>query len=556
MSKPGSKNDGSFELYYKDGWAVLTVYPPEPGGKPVYHEDVRNRMNILNVPRPDPEKLRSVVAEAQGRPVRVVRWPDGARLESQISVDLSDDEMAAQIFVTHPRKGAAPPEAGRLEQALSRKGVRYGIYEDVLEDLVRTKRFDEWVLVAEGHGPRDAESAEIKYHFNTNRGKPYLEMDFGRINLRELNFIENRQSGDLLAGISPPKRGEDGRTVTGKRIPARKETGEVSLKPGENTRLSDDGTEIIAAEDGNVKLVEGAVVIEPLVVVENVNYETGNIHFDGSIVVEKNIADGFIVEAAGDVQVGKGVGRAQIFAGGNVLLKTGINGGGEGRVTCKGDLFAKYIESSSIHCEGQLIVEEAIMHSDLAVGRNCLLSGRRAEVIGSRLIVGESLWCKKLGSFAEAPVEVSLGTQPQFLIEYRSTQARLSSVEEELSKIREQVSKLAHAAEEVQEQGGARAEKLRQALAQLSAREATLAEDRRELHRKVAEMRGRWEASHRSMLVAEEMIFKGAMVSFGDRDYHAPERGARKTILRFNGAEIVESGFNPAEPPESPVRSG
>ena len=30
----------------------------------------------------------------------------------------------------------------------------------------------------------------ILYHFNLNRGKPCLEMDFDRINLKELNFIE------------------------------------------------------------------------------------------------------------------------------------------------------------------------------------------------------------------------------------------------------------------------------------------------------------------------------------------------------------------------------
>ena len=140
----------------------------------------------------------------------------------------------------------------------------------------------------------------------------------------ELEFIENKAAGALLAELSAPVSPADGISITGNPLPALTEVELVGLSAGMNTELTDAGKAVHATEDGNVRLDHDVVVIEPVVTVEHVNYETGNIKFDGSVVVEKSIADGFVIEAGGDVQVNRGVGRATIIAGGNVLLKSGI----------------------------------------------------------------------------------------------------------------------------------------------------------------------------------------------------------------------------------------
>jgi len=49
--RPGSSN-GRFELFYRKGWAYLTVYPPAGAGRPVYPEDIENRMKMLGVLTP------------------------------------------------------------------------------------------------------------------------------------------------------------------------------------------------------------------------------------------------------------------------------------------------------------------------------------------------------------------------------------------------------------------------------------------------------------------------------------------------------------------------
>jgi uncharacterized protein (DUF342 family) len=275
-----------------------------------------------------------------------------------------------------------------------------------------------------------------------------------------------------------------------------------------------------------------------------VGYETGNIDFDGSVVVDKDIADRFVVKAGGDVQVGGGVGRATVEAGGNVLLKRGINGGSEGHIDCGGNLFAKYVESSTIVCKGHVFVEEAIMHSRVSAWHHCVLNGRRAEVIGCAVVVGGSLWCKKLGSIAEAEVHVAVGISPDFLLEYRRTRTELADREDSLERANNQLDQVERALEE-----GHNTEKLHQAREQLSTEAASVTEQVRSLKRSYHEMRDRLKASSKSMVVVEDTLYKGTTITFGNVEYRAPDRGARKTIFRFDGRSIQELGYNSAEAP-------
>ena len=193
--------------------------------------------------------------------------------------------MSASVTVHPPKKGAAPPSAEEVEDAAAEFGVTAGIDRERIEKLLLRKEFGIPVVIARGKEPVHGKTGRILYHFNTSRGKPYLEMDFGRINLKELNFIENVDEGTLLAEELPPIQPEDGFTVTGRTLYADSDTETAVLGAGENTRLNDEKDRLYAACDGNVKIERGRVVVEAVVTVENVNYETGNIDFEGSVVV-------------------------------------------------------------------------------------------------------------------------------------------------------------------------------------------------------------------------------------------------------------------------------
>ena len=541
------RSDGHFELYYRHGWAYLAVHPPLDDGRPVYHEDVENRMRILGVPRVSSTAIREIVERADGAAVPLVEWPAGERLASVITCGVSDDEMSAWVEVGAPRKGAAPPTAEDVLAVLDENGVRAGVDPERIRALVRDERYGQRVTVAEGTPPVDARSARIVYHFDPYRGKPYLVMEFDRINLRELNFVENVHAGDLLAELEPPVEPRDGVTVLGKTLPASTDVEQIALFAGSNAELSADGTQIRATDDGNVRLVDGTVIVEPVVSVDSVNYETGNIAFEGSVVVEKDVADGFVIEADGDVEVGRGVGKATIRAGGNVLLKAGVNGNGAARVECEGNVFAKYAEGATIVAHGNVFVEEAIMHCHVTAWRHCVLNGRRSEIIASNLVVGGSLWCKKLGSIAEAPTLVSIGVDPEFLEAFRGARQEVDEAERRLDEVHHRIEQIDRALVD-----GHTDDRLYETREQLLAESADLKTRLPDTRHRFHELRENLQASRESRLVVEDTMYKGAVVLFGTTEFHAPEKGARKTVLRRGPEGILEEGFNPADPPPMP----
>lgn len=538
-------HDGKFELFYRKGWAYLIVHPPTDGGKPVYPEEVENRMKMLGVPKVRTRIIRRIIDEASEQAERLVEWPEGSRLASEIHVKVADDRMTAWVKIDPPKKGAAPPFPEDVIEELERQGVRFGIELEEIQRFVTRRDFGDEKVAARGRPAVHGQAAKVEYHFNSYRGKPYLEMDFGRINLKELNFIENVKKGTLLAQLVGPVEPVDGKDVTGRPLPADPAEGAAELKAGKNTRLSDDKYKLYAEIDGNAKLDNGYVLVEKVVTVQNVNYETGNIRFDGTVVVKGAIADGFVVEATGDIQVGKGVGKARLRADGSILLKTGINGNDEGYLECGGDLYSKYVERSIIVCRGNALVEEAIMQSRLLVWKNCVLNGKRAEFITGSLIVGGSFWCKKLGSIYEAKTHIAVGIVPDLVSSYQETKRTLDEKHDRRNKAEEQLAQLKRAGDEGQED-----ERILAARRQLTDTGIALEEEIGHLKNDLAELKIRMRASRKSIVVVEDILYGGVTVSFGRLEYHAPDNGTRKTILKAGEDEVVESGFNPHDRPK------
>jgi len=548
MQKP-SASKGNFELFYRRGWAFLCVFPPSSSARQVYTEDIENRMRLLGMPHVRTKILREIIEEASGEPVALIEWPGGHAFEISIAVDIAKDKMSASISVQAPKKGSAPPSLDDLEDALRREGIVYGIDFEDLQRILTEEIYGKPIPVAAGLEPIRGRKHRIAYHFNTNRGKPYLEMDFGRINLRELNFIENCREGDLLAELEPPIIAVDGRTVEGEVVSAGSDEEEATLRAGPNTQLSEDGTKLFALCDGNVRFDTDAVLVEPIVTVQNVNYETGNIKFDGSVVIEGSIADGFTVDAGGDIQVGSSVGKAILKAKGSVLLKTGINGNGEGKIECGGDLFAKYIVGCDVECRGHVIVEEAIMQTKLRTIKHCVLNGRRSEVIASDLIVGASFWCKKLGNFNEAATRLALGVEPRLLLAYRNTTSAIEEKQAEFDKVEHQLEQLEKLIQDVRTDERSTL-RVRQAQSQLNSAFDQLKIEIASLRSRLPELRDKLMVSRSSIAVIEEEMFRGVIINFGTNEYRVPDAGVRKMILRVVGHEILESGFNHKEKPE------
>lgn len=533
------EKDGSFRLYYRQGWAVLTVFPPQPQGRPVYPENVYNKMRILRIPSYNQAAIVSVVQEAAGEPVPVVPWPDGEKLTQTLSVEIREDGMQAAITVSPPQYGGEPLSISKLENALADAGVSQGIKRDNLEDLLKRKLWDYPVIAAEGLVPLHGKRAEIRFTFETQRGKPFKEKEFGRIDLKELNFIQNKKKDELLAAIDEPTPPRDGWKVTGEPLPAEPAPPDIALIPGEGVRFEESQHSFYALRDGNAKLDGNTLTVEPYLDLENVDYSNGNIDFDGSIGIKNRIADGFTVKASGTIEIGKSVSRVHVESRGDIILKAGINGAEEGRIVCGGDLYAKYIESAEIRCSGNIYVEEAIMHSRVTAGGEIILTGRHAEIFGGLVAAEGSLRCRKLGNLNEPPTTLYIGTPPKELEAISEAEVGIAASAAELNKVKGNIGQLKRVAP-----GSPQHEQAAKALAQLTERAAALQESIQKSVSDLHEKRLNLPLREESSVTVEEHIYRRVTVYFGAHSWMAPDKGTGGTCLLSRQGSILEKGYS------------
>jgi uncharacterized protein (DUF342 family) len=183
-----------------------------------------------------------------------------------------------------------------------------------------------------------------------------------------------------------------------------------------------------------VKIIDGKVnVFSVYEVKHNVDNSTGNIRFNGKVIVMGNVLTGFIIEAEGDVEVYGVVEGAQIKSNGNIILHRGIQGMNRGELYCEGDLIAKFIENSTINVKGN-IQSDAIMHSQITCGKKLEAAGRKGLLVGGTFKVGEEIKARVIGSPMATLTELEVGVSPDMRIKYEEIKIQLKQVTENLDK--------------------------------------------------------------------------------------------------------------------------
>ncbi|MCL1808131.1 MAG: FapA family protein, partial [Clostridiales bacterium] len=229
----------------------------------------------------------------------------------------------------------------------------------------------------------------------------------GSVDYRELGLIKNVYEGEVLCNIVLPKAGLDGTNVFGGAIPA-KQGKPAAVEPGNNVVITDDKTELRAGTDGCVYFKGGKVYIEEAYSVKSdVCLKTGNIQFNGSVHIAESVRQGFKVTAQKDIYVKGLVEGAELSAGGNIAIVGGITGMNTAKIEAGGDITVKFIENAHVECGGNITCDIILM-SDVKAEKSIVMKGERAAIIGGRVLAGETITAKALGSNKHPKQEVSV----------------------------------------------------------------------------------------------------------------------------------------------------
>jgi len=416
----------------------LKVTPPVGNGKRANLSHAMRALNAKEVTDVDSGMVEKLINEAGGVYVKVAEFKHQPQNDTMAAVEVDDNEMRVFVTVVPPGDGGSDLTYDTLISLLKQNRVYYGIKEEVLIEIADRPSYKEKIEVAEGTRAVNGKDAYIQYNFETDQTKIRLKEEIsGKVNFKELNIVQNVVQNQHLARKMPPEEGVDGKTVTGKILPARAGS-DIPLPVGNNVHVADDGETIVADINGQVILANGKVNVEPVYTVEgDVNLKTGNIIFLGTVIINGNVEDGFTVKAAGNIEVKGTVAKAELDAEGDIIIYQGINGKGEGKLRAGRSIWARFIENAHVESGNMVVVTDGIMNSNVDAINSIICQGKRASIMGGRLRAGEEINAKVLGNITSGTETIcEVGFDPKSKIELERLQNVKTSSEEELDNLK------------------------------------------------------------------------------------------------------------------------
>lgn len=321
--------------------------------------------------------------------------------DPDLVIIVTPDELEARLIL-YPNE-EIEHEVSDIKRELERAGVTFGIDHNRISELIDQVNLTKIPIlgevIAKGIPAIPGKDAEVVYEFFAEQQQLLIiEDEYGRVDYRDIYQLDSVREGDLLATIIPVEPPVEGTSVLGR---------ELTGKLGMDTRVIngkncffDDGTLQFRAEITGQPLLKGnkIVVVPVYVVAGDVDLSVGNISFMGSVIVNGNVNAGFKVTAEEDIRVMGFVENALLKAGGQIAVKKGFIGGESGMLSSVGGITVKHCNNGIMKCDGDIIVEQYVINSDV----NC--KGKLISVTGKGCIIGglnraaKGVECLSIGS--------------------------------------------------------------------------------------------------------------------------------------------------------------
>jgi uncharacterized protein (DUF342 family) len=349
-------------------------------------------------------------------------------------VHLSPNNMEASLTLEPPvGEGKWPTRTDALE-ALKSHNVNYGILEAEVDRLVG-QRLTESVAVARGKPPEPGRNAELKLLFEVGALWKFDRDDEAeRVDYRDIQTLQNVTAGQLIGEKIPATAGTPGCNILGREIPPKNGKDKL-VRLGKNVYWSEDGLKIISKIDGEPSCVQNQINVNPVHEIRgDVNFQSGNVIFVGSLVIHGNVDSGFRVEADGDITIRGSVEAADLKAGGNITIRGGVSGRDKSNISCQGDLLAKYLEHAKVDCGGNVTAKEAVMHCEINADGNVIVETGKGLIVGGVIRASEMIAAKTIGSRLGTATELEAGVKPKLKIESEQLELEINNYHESLDK--------------------------------------------------------------------------------------------------------------------------
>jgi uncharacterized protein (DUF342 family) len=408
-------------------------------------DDVEEFAKTVNEEIDDKDKI-----EIKLKQLRAIQGNIGIKDDGYVEMRISKDEMNVFADFYPPIGGGNPISHEYVKSLLRKKNINYGVDWDKIKEMIslcnNKQNQENDVLIAKGESAIN----EIPPHYvieeSLMQKTQITESNDNQIDFKKQSAFTLVKKGHVLARKIPTIKGQIGFNVFGRAIPYRTKVS-PPLRSGKNVHTEDD--KFIASCDGRFQY-KGTIfwVDEILVVNTDVDYKTGNINFQGDVIIKGMVKDGFKINAGRSVYCQDTLDASEVYCKGNLIVRNGIIGRKKGIVKVSGNIKAKFIENCYVEAKGSIEVRASIVNS-LVNTLDKISLGDRGIIIGGQILTQNGLIAKQIGSDSAQKTEIYCGID--FVVQNKlkwikdknyKLLTRFNEIQNRIARMREKDSKL------------------------------------------------------------------------------------------------------------------
>ena len=456
------------------------------------------------------------VCSLMGKAPESQEVPVAERLDGELNISVSKDALQAFMSITPPQ-GGKPVDRQMIQQALEERSIHHGILPSALRGEVMDKQ-----LIAQGEPAVDGDDTRFESLLPEAPDKrPTVNAD-GTVDYREIGAFITVEAGDALMRKHPATPGTNGCDIHGNVLMAKpgRELPFASKLSGAEVD-SEDPDLLLASIGGQPEIVDKGMNVNPVIRVDNVDLSTGNIHFDGSVNVRGNVAEGLQVHATRDIYVSGMVEGAELVAGGDIVVNRGVVGRGEvkkraddhnrgiARLKSGRSVKARFIENAVVEATNTIKVGELVTHSRLmafnaiTVGRK---GARKGHIIGGTTRATLSVTAQVIGSQANVPTVIEVGADPDLHDEIMKSETDLTRQDQEYKKLSTVIARLRSRTDEP----------AKETLDRIFATLKQLDKDINSARQRLGRLQGRYELIEKAQVNVGKQVYPNTEISIGD----------------------------------------
>ncbi|MGL5973036.1 MAG: FapA family protein, partial [Oscillospiraceae bacterium] len=390
----------------------------EPKAEDIKSEETEPKTEDIKAEETEPkaEDIKAEETEPKAETIKSFSdyGPNSMKMEDvpkeiDATFNINTDKMGerAEVIIHKAINGGKYISRDSFLENININGIVYGLKEDVIEDIFSNEKYGSFEI-AVFRDRVDGEDGKIIEYFDKDKDSRPLEREDGTIDFKSLNIMGAVAKDELISEIIPPTEGQDGMTIFGKTMKAL--NGKVvKLNVGQNTYLSEDGLRLSASISGHIVYTSDRFIVKDVFVVKgNVDNSTGHINFDGDVIVNGDVLEGYYVKSNSNITVNGSVIGGCLYSRKDIVIKKGINGGYKAQLKADGNITSKFIENTNVKCVGT-IYAESIINSKVICNNEIDVTTGKGTIAGGTLNVFKSVKCKSVGSIGDVYTQINIG---------------------------------------------------------------------------------------------------------------------------------------------------